>query len=87
MGVEDFFENLNWGVIEENFNKVNGFDTSKYPLENRHLINKIKKSLSRIEKKYDKALELHFFEKQDMKQKDPLIREILRNSVELFNKG
>lgn len=50
-------------------------------------INKIKKSLSRIEKKYDKALELHFFEKQDMKQKDPLIREILRNSVELFNKG
>ena len=57
-------------------------------LEKGHkdIVNKIKKSIRRIEKKYDKNLELHFYEKRDMKQKDPIIKEILRNSVELFNK-
>lgn len=57
-------------------------------LEKGHkdIVNKIKKNLSRIEKKYDKSLELHFYEKRDMKQKDPIIKEILRNSVELLNK-
>ena len=57
-------------------------------LEKGHkdIVNKIKKSIRRIEKKYDKNLELHFYEKRDMKQKDPIIKEILRNSVELFNR-
>lgn len=54
--------------------------------ENRDTINKIKKSINKIEKKYDKSLELHFFEKKDMRQRDPIIREISRNNVELFGK-
>ena len=58
-------------------------------LENGHkdIVNKLKKSVSMIEKKYDKNLELHFFEEKDMRQKDPIIKEILRNSVELFGKN
>jgi predicted nucleotidyltransferase len=54
--------------------------------ENRDTINKIKKNIKKIERKYDKSLELHFFEKKDMRQRDPMIREISRNNVELFDK-
>jgi len=51
---------------------------------NKTLIKKIKQNVNKIEKKYNKSIELHFFEKKDMNQKDPIIREILRNNVELF---
>ena len=50
-------------------------------------IDKIKKGVNKLEKKYGRSLELHFFEKKDMLQKDPIIREILRNNVELFGKN
>ena len=50
-------------------------------------IDKIKKSVNKIEKKYGKSIELHFFEKKDMRQKDPIIKEILKNNVELFGKN
>lgn len=50
-------------------------------------INKIKKSVNKVEKKYGRSLELHFFEKKDMQQKDPIIKEILKNNVELFGKN
>ncbi len=50
-------------------------------------IDKIKKSVNKIEKKYGRSLELHFFEEKDMQQKDPIIKEILRNNVELFGKN
>jgi len=46
----------------------------------------IKGYVIKIEEKYDKKIELHFFEKKDMKQKDPIIKEILRNSVEMLGK-
>ena len=49
-------------------------------------IDKIKKSANKIEKKYGKSIELHFFEEKDMRQKDPIIKEILKNNVELFGK-
>ncbi len=52
--------------------------------EGESLIKRIKKEISKIEKKHNKNVELHFFEKKDMKQKDPLIKEILRNNVVLF---
>ena len=32
----------------------------------------------------NKNVELHFFEKKDMKNKDQLIKEILRNNINLF---
>ena len=50
------------------------------------ITDKIKKSADKIGKKYGRSLELHFFEKKDMWQKDPIIREILRNNVGLFGK-
>jgi len=43
-------------------------------------MDKIKKETKRISKK----IELHFFEESDMKAKDPLIKEILRNGKILF---
>ena len=49
-------------------------------------IDKIKKSANKIGKKYGKSIELHFFEEKDMRQKDPIIKEILRNNVELLGK-
>lgn len=52
--------------------------------ENKDIINKIKKSINKIERKHNKSLELHFFDKKDMHQKDPIIKEILRNNVEVF---
>ena len=52
--------------------------------EDKELVNKLKKSIKKIEKKYDKNVEPHFFEKKDMGQKDPLINEILRNGIKAF---
>ena len=54
--------------------------------EDKGAIDKIKKSANKIEKKYGKSIELHFFEEKDMRQKDPIIKEILRNNVELLGK-
>ena len=52
--------------------------------EDKSFVKKLKKDINKIEKKYDKNVELHFFKKKDMKQKDPIIKEILRNNVSIF---
>ena len=48
----------------------------------------IKKTIDRIigkiERKYNKKIEVHFFNKKDSKSRDPLVKEILRNSVVLI---
>lgn len=49
-----------------------------------NIAKEIKKIIAKIEKKYNKAIEIHFFDENDMKQKDKLINEILRNSVVIF---
>ncbi len=51
--------------------------------ESRKSIGRVKEAAKKVEKKYDKILELHFYNENDMKQKDPLIKEIRTNSVEL----
>ena len=45
---------------------------------------KIKEKVKKIEKKYNKIIELHFFDSKDMKQNDPFIKDILRNGVKLM---
>lgn len=55
--------------------------------DDKGTIDKIKKSVNKIEKKYGRSLELHFYEKKDVRQKDPIIKEILKNNVELFGKN
>jgi len=52
--------------------------------ENKELIKNIKKEINKIEKKYHKTIEEHFFEKKDLNKSDPLIKEIKRNNVVLF---
>ena len=52
--------------------------------EDKNLIKKLKKGINRIEEKCNKSIELHFFEKKEMNRKDPIIKEVLRNSVDLF---
>lgn len=44
----------------------------------------INKAICKIEKKYGKSIEPHFFNKKDLKRKDPLLKEILKNNVVLF---
>lgn len=54
-------------------------------LKNSHLLEKrVKKRSEKIEKKYKKKIELHFFREEDLKKKDPLIQEIQRNGKVLF---
>jgi len=36
-----------------------------------------------ISEKYNKTIEPHFYGVKDMLRKDPLVREILRNGIEL----
>ena len=45
---------------------------------------KIKSEIVKLEKKYGKTIEGHFFSQEDLKQKDPLVKEIRRNSIVLF---
>lgn len=52
--------------------------------EEKGITEKIKKIISQIEKKHNKIIELHFFEDKDMKNKDQIIQEILRNNIPLF---
>lgn len=52
--------------------------------KNKEPIFNIKNAIKKIEKKYNRLIEEHFFKKNDLKQKDPLIKEILRNNVKLF---
>lgn len=47
-------------------------------------VKEIKRIMTKIEKKYDKVIETHFFTERDMKQKDRLIKDILKNGVILF---
>lgn len=44
----------------------------------------VSKLIGKLEKKYNKSIELHFFNINDMKKKDPLIKEINRNGITLF---
>ena len=44
----------------------------------------IRKAVAKIERKYKKPIELHFFNKQDMNKNDPIIKEIKKNSIILF---
>ncbi|MBU1199579.1 MAG: nucleotidyltransferase domain-containing protein [Nanoarchaeota archaeon] len=44
----------------------------------------VNQAIHKIEKKYSKNIETHYFNKKDLKKKDPLIKEILRNNVVLF---
>ncbi len=53
-------------------------------LKKEDIIKKIKNEIKKIEKRYNKIIEPHFFEKKDLKQKDPIIKEIKRNSIFLF---
>ena len=52
--------------------------------EDKNIIDKVKNGIDKIEKKYNKNIELHFFEKKEMKQRDPIIKEILKNGIELY---
>jgi predicted nucleotidyltransferase len=53
--------------------------------ENNVLLEKSLKRLGqKLENKYKISLELHFFTKNEMKQKDKLISEILKNGVKIF---
>lgn len=44
----------------------------------------LKKIINRPGKKYSQIVEEHFFQKSDLKENDPLIKEIKRNGVKLF---
>ncbi len=52
--------------------------------DSRLIEKKIQKQKEKLEKKYKKKIELHFFHKEDLKKKDSLIQEIQRNGKELF---
>lgn len=51
--------------------------------ESTKSISRVKEAAKKLEKKHGKILELHFYSENDMKQKDPLIKEIRTNGVEL----
>ncbi|MFH1440268.1 MAG: nucleotidyltransferase domain-containing protein [Candidatus Woesearchaeota archaeon] len=50
----------------------------------KDIIKEMKKSILKIEKKYNKLIETHFFEKKDMKVNDPIIKEIKKNGIMLY---
>ena len=45
---------------------------------------KIEKQIKKIAKRAKKIIELHFFQEKDMKAKDPIIKEILRNGRKII---
>jgi len=49
-----------------------------------NIAKEIKNIIAKIEKKYKRVIEMHFFDEKDMKQGDKLIKEILRNGVAIF---
>lgn len=54
-------------------------------LENPSFLEKkMQKSAEKLEQKYKKHIELHFFREKDFKKKDPLIQEIRKNGKVLF---
>lgn len=48
------------------------------------LIKRIKDEIRKLEKKYGKVIQEHFFEKKDLKENDPIIKEIKKNGIQLF---
>jgi predicted nucleotidyltransferase len=52
--------------------------------ESSILVKNIKKEIHKIEKRYGVVIEEHFFEKRELRESDPLIKEIKRNRVVLF---
>ncbi|MBT5272457.1 nucleotidyltransferase domain-containing protein [Candidatus Woesearchaeota archaeon] len=46
----------------------------------------VKLKVKKLEKKYNKIIEEHFFDKKDMKINDPLIKEIKKNGVKIYEK-
>jgi len=51
---------------------------------NRSAENQLKLLAHKLEKKFGASIELHFFVEIDLKQKDKLITEILRNGISFF---
>ncbi len=51
--------------------------------ESRKNICRVQEAAKKASKKNGKILEMHFYSENDMKQKDPLIKEIRKNSVQL----
>lgn len=54
--------------------------------DNRKAVAEIKKASGKLKRKFPYNVEEHFFTEKDMKAKDPLIKEIKKNSVELLVK-
>lgn len=52
--------------------------------EEKDAIAQIKRDISKLEKKFHRAIEPHFFIIKDIKAKDPLIKEIIRNGIEVY---
>lgn len=52
--------------------------------EDKGAIAKIKSGIGKLEKKFHRAIELHFFIIKDLKAKDPLIKEIVKNGIEVY---
>ncbi len=52
--------------------------------EERQLREKIRAEIGKVERKYGKTVQAHFFEKNDMENNDPLIKEIKKNGIPLF---
>lgn len=50
----------------------------------KEIIGNIRKDAAKVERKYSKPIEFHFFDKEDMNKKDILIKEIKKNSIILF---
>lgn len=52
--------------------------------ERKETIGNIKKDAAKVERKYNKPIELHFFVVKDMSRNDSLIKEIKKNGIILF---
>jgi predicted nucleotidyltransferase len=52
--------------------------------KNREIEKRIEKMAGKIGRKNRQEIEIHFFIEKDMKEKDPLIKDILRNGKKLF---
>lgn len=50
----------------------------------KNLEKRIDKTIEKINRKYKKKAEIHFFLEKDMKEKDPVIKDILRNGKKVI---
>lgn len=57
----------------------------KDSIKNHSVIERrLQKEMEKIEKRHNKIIELHFFHEKEMKQHDPIIKDILRNGKPLW---